>query len=461
MTNPVTLAPAGVTMKPPPESLLADSIDRAREELAARGRHRGFVTSDDVLEVLADEDLTPEQIEEAIPAVRDSLDVEGIDVIDVPPPDTGGEDWGSDGLGASRIAAGPSAPTFDPIRMYLKELGRVPLLTAAQEVDLAMRIEAGTMAAELLSPVAQEELALPHHKAFRALVGAVVDIREHQLDPAENLRRQGIGLETVSRSYRPRSTQVKTGFIQRALADGEVARSHLIEANLRLVVSIAKRYVSRGMTLLDITQEGNLGLIHAVEKFDYRRGFKFSTYASWWIRQSVIRGIADQGRVIRRPVHIAEQLNRMYTTQRRLTQQLGREPVPDEVGRHMGVSGAKIREILTASREPLSLETPLGDEGDSHLEDFVEDPAARDAFDAVGTALLNDHLRTLLQTLRPREERVMMLRFGLLDGRSRTLEETSREFGLTRERIRQIESKALAKLRHPSRMHQLRGYLEE
>src|SRR6266511_3215175 len=300
--------------------------------------------------------------------------------------------------------------SFDPVRMYLKEIGKVPLLTAEQEVTLAQRIEAGLHSAELLQDGHRSD-------------------EEHA------------SLEAVA-------------------TDGELAKRQLTEANLRLVVSIAKRYVGRGMALLDLVQEGNLGLIRAVEKFDYTKGFKFSTYATWWIRQAITRAIADQARTIRIPVHMVETINKLIRIQRQLLQDLGREPTPEEIGREMEFSPEKVREILKVSQEPVSLETPIGEEEDSHLGDFIEDSDAVVPVDAASFILLQEQLDSVLHTLSEREKKVIQLRFGLTDGHPRTLEEVGREFGVTRERIRQIESKTLSKLRHPSRSQKLRDYLE-
>lgn len=307
--------------------------------------------------------------------------------------------------------------TGDPVRMYLKEIGKVSLLTAAEEVDLAMKIEAGV-----------EAMA--------------------QLDASEE--EGGVPLERRERRRLSRIEQV-----------GLDAKQQLIEANLRLVVSIAKRYVGRGMLFLDLIQEGNLGLIRAVEKFDYTKGFKFSTYATWWIRQAITRAIADQARTIRIPVHMVETINKLVRIQRQLLQSLGREPTPEEIAEEMGLTPERVREIQKVSQEPVSLETPIGEEEDSQLGDFIEDDAAVVPPDAASFSMLQEQLAKTLEDLAERERKVITLRFGLEDGHPRTLEEVGREFGVTRERIRQIESKTLAKLRHPSRSQKLKDYLED
>ena len=307
--------------------------------------------------------------------------------------------------------------TGDPVRMYLKEIGKVSLLTAAEEVDLAMKIEAGV-----------EAMA--------------------QLDASEE--EGGVPLERRERRRLSRIEQV-----------GLDAKQQLIEANLRLVVSIAKRYVGRGMLFLDLIQEGNLGLIRAVEKFDYTKGFKFSTYATWWIRQAITRAIADQARTIRIPVHMVETINKLVRIQRQLLQSLGREPTPEEIAEEMGLTPERVREIQKISQEPVSLETPIGEEEDSQLGDFIEDDAAVVPPDAASFSMLQEKLAKTLEGLAERERKVITLRFGLEDGHPRTLEEVGREFGVTRERIRQIESKTLAKLRHPSRSQKLKDYLED
>ena len=313
-------------------------------------------------------------------------------------------------------AANVTMLTGDPVRMYLKEIGKVPLLTAAEEIDLTMKIEAGVAAAA-------------------------------ELDKAEE---EGRELERREKRRLGRVEQV-----------GIDAKQQLIEANLRLVVSIAKRYVGRGMLFLDLIQEGNLGLIRAVEKFDYTKGFKFSTYATWWIRQAITRAIADQARTIRIPVHMVETINKLVRIQRQLLQELGREPTPEEIGKEMGLPAERVREIQKISQEPVSLETPIGEEEDSQLGDFIEDDAAVVPPDAASFSMLQEQLSKVLDGLAERERKVISLRFGLEDGHPRTLEEVGREFGVTRERIRQIESKTLAKLRHPSRSSKLKDYLED
>ena len=436
-----------------PEEPPTPSFTDARDGLLARGRERGFVTSDDLLASLPDEELSPEQIEEFLTRLEESLREESIEIIEMAP-----EEAGPDTSQRLPGAKDLRAPSYDPVRMYLKEIGRVPLLTAAQEVDLAMRIEAGEYATDLLRSV--DETGRMDRKQFGRIVEAVVRIREHQLDPEKRLRRQGIGWEVISRRYRPRSLAEARVLLSRVRGDGIAARSNLIEANLRLVVSISKRYVSRGMAFLDLTQEGNLGLIRAVEKFDYRRGYKFSTYATWWIRQAITRAIADQSRVIRIPVHMTEYINKVTRAQRELVQTLGREPLPDEIGKRVDIPPERVEEILAVARDPLSLETPVGEEDDASLGDFIEDSSAVEPLDAASFAMLQEQIGSVLHSLSHREKKVVELRFGLLDGHPRTLEEVGLEFGVTRERIRQIESKTLSKLRHPSRAQKLRDYLD-
>ncbi len=373
------------------------------KDLITRGKEQGFLTQDEIAAGLASAELPPESMD----AVLQAFTNEGIEVVD-------GVDADEEAAPVTRREAEElalKAPTNDPVRMYLKEIGKVPLLTAEEEVDLAKRIEAGLFSSEKLA------------------TGKKLN---------DKMRRD---LEWIER-------------------DGQLAKKKLVEANLRLVVSIAKRYVGRGMLFLDLIQEGNLGLIRAVEKFDYTKGYKFSTYATWWIRQAITRAIADQARTIRIPVHMVETINKLIRIQRQLLQDLGREPMPEEIAKEMDLTPDKVREILKVSQEPVSLETPIGEEEDSHLGDFIEDSDAVVPVDAASFILLQEQLDSVLHTLSDREKKVIQLRFGLTDGRPRTLEEVGREFGVTRERIRQIESKTLSKLRHPSRSQKLRDYLE-
>ncbi|QFG27505.1 RNA polymerase sigma factor RpoD [Actinomadura sp. WMMB 499] len=376
----------------------APSVDQVAD-LVARGRERGGVTVADVAAALDRSDLPDDSMERVVRMLAE----QGVDVLE---PQQENED-------VARVDEGDlgkRAPTSDLVRIYLREIGRVPLLTAEDEVELAKSIEAGLFADE---------------KTARA---AVLD------------RGERIDLELLAR-------------------EGRRAKQRLIEANLRLVVSIAKRYVGRGMLFLDLIQEGNLGLIRAVEKFDYTKGFKFSTYATWWIRQAITRAIADQARTIRIPVHMVETINKLVRVQRQLHQDLGREPTPEEIGLEMGLTPVRVLEIQRISQEPVSLQSPIGEE-DSDLGDFIEDSDAVVPIEAAAFILLQDQLEDILGTLSEREQRIIQLRFGLADGHPRTLEEVGREFGVTRERIRQIESKTLAKLRHPSRAQMLREYLE-
>jgi RNA polymerase primary sigma factor len=373
------------------------------KDLIARGKEAGFLTSEEVGVALVAAELPPESMDAVLRLISD----EGIQIVD-----STDDEVEDETTARAEDDAARSAPTGDPVRMYLKEIGRVPLLSAAEEVDLAKRVEAGLFASEKLAT--QRNIGI-------------------------DLMRE---LELVERQ-------------------GQLAKKRLIEANLRLVVSIAKRYVGRGMLFLDLIQEGNLGLIRAVEKFDYTKGYKFSTYATWWIRQAITRAIADQARTIRIPVHMVETINKLIRIQRQLLQDLGREPTPEEIGQEMEMAPERVREIQKLAQEPVSLETPIGEEEDSNLGDFIEDSDAIVPIDAASFILLQEQLDAILHTLSEREKRVIQLRFGLSDGHPRTLEEVGKEFGVTRERIRQIESKTLSKLRHPSRSQKLRDYLDE
>ncbi|MDP8969461.1 MAG: RNA polymerase sigma factor RpoD [Actinomycetota bacterium] len=381
-------------------------------DLLHLGRSRGFVTTDDVAEALDGVDLD----EPVVSGLGKLLRTEGIEVLDVARAEVdrgASEDSGDEGPGQQRLdELALKAATNDPVRMYLKEIGRVPLLTAEEEVDLAKRIEAGLAATEVLTACGDE-------------LGAS----------------RRVELRRVERS-------------------GQLSKRKLVEANLRLVVSIAKRYVGRGMLFLDLIQEGNLGLIRAVEKFDYTKGYKFSTYATWWIRQAITRAIADQARTIRIPVHMVETINKLVRVQRQLLQDLGRDPTAHEIGQEMDLPPGRVREILKISQEPVSLETPVGEEEDSNLGDFIEDADAVVPVDAASFILMQEQIEGILHTLSEREKKVIKLRFGMVDGHPRTLEEVGSEFGVTRERIRQIESKTLSKLRHPSRSQKLRDYLD-
>ncbi|MBQ1868640.1 MULTISPECIES: RNA polymerase sigma factor RpoD [Selenomonas] len=366
----------------------AGSKNRSSEivdSLLSKGKKNGgTLTYGELVEALQTQDLSPDEIDN----MYDMFSTRGIEIID----DSNSGDQQDDDVDADdkdeEVEIDLSVPEGisidDPVRMYLKEIGRVPLLTAEEEVELAKRMQAGD----------------------------------------------------------------------------EVAQKRLAEANLRLVVSIAKRYVGRGMLFLDLIQEGNLGLIKAVEKFDYTKGYKFSTYATWWIRQAITRAIADQARTIRIPVHMVETINKLIRVSRQLLQQLGREPAPEEIAKEMEITVERVREIMKIAQEPVSLETPIGEEEDSHLGDFIEDQDAPAPADAASFMLLKEQLEEVLDTLTPREEKVLRLRFGLDDGRARTLEEVGQNFGVTRERIRQIEAKALRKLRHPSRSRKLKDFLD-
>ena len=359
-----------------------DNRQAKLNELYELGKNKGKLTYKEIMNALMEMDMDPDQLDK----VLETLEALGVEVVNELDPQPEAEPATPEP--AEKVEDDLSVPEGisidDPVRMYLKEIGKVPLLTAEEEIEIAKRLETGD----------------------------------------------------------------------------EEAKKKLSEANLRLVVSIAKRYVGRGMLFLDPIQEGNLGLIKAVEKFDYRKGFKFSTYATWWIRQAITRAIADQARTIRIPVHMVETINKLIRVSRQLLQQYGREPTPEEIAKEMGISESKVREIIKIAQEPVSLETPIGEEEDSHLGDFIPDDDAPAPAEAASFALMKEQLLDVLDTLTPREEKVLRLRFGLDDGRQRTLEEVGKEFNVTRERIRQIEAKALRKLRHPSRSKKLKDYLD-
>ena len=391
-------------------------------ELIEKGKKKGNLSSSELLDVLEDMELGTEQMDKIYDTLE-NLEIEtvGEDYIpelpdDVEPPI---EEIQEIEEITEEELVDPNAMmdtfgTDDPVRMYLKEIGKVNLLTSEEEVELAQTMTAGT--------AAQEQL--------------------------EELERSG---EEIPDELRQE--------LEKAIKKGERARQRLAEANLRLVVSIAKRYVGRGMQFLDLIQEGNLGLIKAVEKFDYVKGFKFSTYATWWIRQAITRAIADQARTIRIPVHMVETINKVIRVSRQLLQELGHDPTAEEIAEEMNMPAERVREILKIAQEPVSLETPIGEEEDSHLGDFIPDEDASEPAEAASFTLLKEQLVEVLSTLTPREEKVLKLRFGIEDGRTRTLEEVGKEFNVTRERIRQIEAKALRKLRHPSRSKKLKDFL--
>jgi len=363
--------------------LEAEQIDKFYDSLESMG-----------VEVISDDDdVLDDVIDEALPSLEEIEEIVEEEVVN---PESMIDDFSVD----------------DPVRMYLKEIGKVPLLTSEEEVDLATKMSVGTAAAETLAEMEAEGV-------------------------------EGADLEEL----------------KKLAAEGEAAKQKLAEANLRLVVSIAKRYVGRGMLFLDLIQEGNLGLIKAVEKFDHTKGYKFSTYATWWIRQAITRAIADQARTIRIPVHMVETINKVIRVSRQLLQELGHDSSPEEIAAEMNMPVEKVRDILKIAKEPVSLETPIGEEEDSHLGDFIPDEDASEPAKAASFTMLKEQLVEVLGTLTPREEKVLKLRFGIEDGRTRTLEEVGKEFNVTRERIRQIEAKALRKLRHPSRSKKLKDFL--
>ena len=389
-------------------------------EMLDKGRKKGRLSSNELMDALEEMDLESEQMDRIYDVLENmGIDTAGEDYLpdltdgDMPPIEEIEEIPEEEIVDPNTLV--DSFGIDDPVRMYLKEIGKVDLLTSEQEVALAQAMVRG-----------QE---------------------------AKKLGRYG-------GRGRSRSTKRPSVLCKRSIKAGERAKQNLAEANLRLVVSIAKRYVGRGMLFLDLIQEGNLGLIKAVEKFDYTKGYKFSTYATWWIRQAITRAIADQARTIRIPVHMVETINKVIRVSRQLLQELGHDPTPEEIAEEMNMPVDKVREILKIAQEPVSLETPIGEEEDSHLGDFIPDEDASEPGEAASFTLLKEQLVEVLNTLTPREEKVLKLRFGIEDGRTRTLEEVGKEFNVTRERIRQIEAKALRKLRHPSRSQEAEGFLE-
>lgn len=386
-------------------------------------KKKNMLEYQEIADFFKDLNLDPEKFEMVI----DYLEQNGIDVLKISNDDDVDDDIildDEDEVEVEKIdlSVPEGVSVEDPVRMYLKEIGKVPLLSADEEIELAQNMEDGAVATEK------------------------INVLKGRIDGASEEEKAEI------------KEEIKT--LQRDADKGADAKKRLAEANLRLVVSIAKRYVGRGMLFLDLIQEGNLGLIKAVEKFDYKKGYKFSTYATWWIRQAITRAIADQARTIRIPVHMVETINKLIRVSRQLLQELGREPSPEEIAKEMNMPVERVREILKISQEPVSLETPIGEEEDSHLGDFIKDDNVPVPADAAAFTLLKEQLEEVLGTLTEREQKVLTLRFGLEDGRARTLEEVGKEFNVTRERIRQIEAKALRKLRHPSRSRKLKDYLE-
>ena len=397
---------------------------KLKDLLALAKKKKNMLEYQEISDFFADMQLEAEQFDK----ILDFLEANNIDVLRITDDDSDDEILldvdDEDEIEVEKIdlSVPDGVSIEDPVRMYLKEIGKVPLLSAEEEIELAKNMEAGA--------VAKEKIAILKSREENATEEELAEIKE----------------------------EIKN--LQKDLDAGDEAKKRLAEANLRLVVSIAKRYVGRGMLFLDLIQEGNLGLIKAVEKFDYRKGYKFSTYATWWIRQAITRAIADQARTIRIPVHMVETINKLIRVSRQLLQELGREPSPEEIAAEMNMPVESVREILKISQEPVSLETPIGEEEDSHLGDFIQDDNVPVPADAAAFTLLKEQLEEVLGTLTEREQKVLTLRFGLEDGRARTLEEVGKEFNVTRERIRQIEAKALRKLRHPSRSRKLKDYLE-
>ena len=397
---------------------------KLKDLLALAKKKKNMLEYQEISDFFADMQLEAEQFDK----ILDFLEANNIDVLRITDDDSDDEILldvdDEDEIEVEKIdlSVPDGVSIEDPVRMYLKEIGKVPHLSAEEEIELAKNMEAGA--------VAKEKIAILKSREENATEEELAEIKE----------------------------EIKN--LQKDLDAGDEAKKRLAEANLRLVVSIAKRYVGRGMLFLDLIQEGNLGLIKAVEKFDYRKGYKFSTYATWWIRQAITRAIADQARTIRIPVHMVETINKLIRVSRQLLQELGREPSPEEIAAEMNMPVERVREILKISQEPVSLETPIGEEEDSHLGDFIQDDNVPVPADAAAFTLLKEQLEEVLGTLTEREQKVLTLRFGLEDGRARTLEEVGKEFNVTRERIRQIEAKALRKLRHPSRSRKLKDYLE-
>jgi len=462
----------------------AVTMEQVQEELLKNGRERGFLTLDEINEGFKQFGLDKDMMD----TILDVFDSEAINVVEKSKKDSSNDvpieemDDIEDDLDLSDIekvvqeadvvmpadmleefpdikeemaetgAPKPPEPTFelssnfkmnDPVRMYLKEIGRVELLSFKEEIELSKKAERSEIAAELTTQRTDD--------------GEITDELKKRIDYLINEK----GESTSGNEMLIDILELDEDGIKKILDEGEIAKKKLVEANLRLVVSIAKRHVGRGMMFLDLIQEGNMGLMRAVEKFDYRKGFKFSTYATWWIRQAITRAIADQARTIRIPVHMVETINKLIRVHRQLIQELGREPTPEEMSDTLDMSPEKIREIMKAAQEPVSLEAPVGEEDDSHLGDFIPDAEAMSPSSFASNSMLKYELDEVLSTLTDREKKVLQMRFGLMDGMTKTLEEVGKEFNVTRERIRQIEAKALRKLRHPSRSRKLKDFMED